>query len=450
LLLGGVVASLLKGLDFEEATYLFAVLLALLPARRRFSRHASLLAEPLTRSWTVAIVAVLSASVWLVLFGHRHVRFANDVWGHVVIIKSTRALWVTSAAVVAAGLLGLLRLLRPAQPRSVAPDALSVARAQTIARSSPTAVAHLSLVGDKSLLFGARGNSFLMYGISGRSWIAMSDPVGDPAERSALAWHFRELAAAHAADAAFYLVAPENLPLYVEMGLRLFKMGETARVPLATFTLDGGAQKWLRRARRQVIDAGCTLAVLAPGDVASALDQMQRVSDAWMATRRAREKRFSLGYFDAEYLKRCSLAVVRRGDAIVAFANLWLGARGGELSVDLVRYAPTAPPGLTDFLYSELFRWGRENGYSWFDLGMAPLSGLQPRALAPLWHRAGNSLYRNGRRLYNFEGLRRYKEKFDPVWEPRYLATPGGVAVPRVLSNLVSLISDRAVGRVTA
>ncbi|MEP7384404.1 MAG: phosphatidylglycerol lysyltransferase domain-containing protein, partial [Gemmatimonadota bacterium] len=78
------------------------------------------------------------------------------------------------------------------------------------------------------------------------------------------------------------------------------------------------------------------------------------------------------------------------------------------------------------------------------------LSGLQRRALAPLWHRAGNSLYRNGRRLYNFEGLRRYKEKFDPIWEPRYLATPGGMAVPRVLSNLVSLISDRAIGTVAA
>ncbi|MEP7384143.1 MAG: phosphatidylglycerol lysyltransferase domain-containing protein, partial [Gemmatimonadota bacterium] len=284
LLVGGVVASLLKGLDFEEAIYLFAVLLALLPARRRFSRHASLLAEPLTRSWTVAILAVLSASVWLVFFGHRHVRFANDVWGHVAIINATRALWMTAVAVVTTGLLGLLRLLRPAQPRAVAPDASTVARAHAIARTSPTAGAHLSIVGDKALLFGVRGDSFLMYGIAGRSWIAMGDPVGDVAERSALAWRFRELAAQHAADAAFYLVAPENLPLYVEMGLRLFKMGETARVPLATFTLDGGAQKWLRRARRQVVDDGCTLSVLAPADVAPALSQMQNVSDAWMAT----------------------------------------------------------------------------------------------------------------------------------------------------------------------
>ena len=77
-----------------------------------------------------------------------------------------------------------------------------------------------------------------------------------------------------------------------------------------------------------------------------------------------------------------------------------------------------------DYLFVELMLWGEAEGYRWFNLGMAPLAGLEDRALAPLWNRLGALLFRHGEHFYNFQGLRQYKEKFDPVWEPRYLASP--------------------------
>jgi phosphatidylglycerol lysyltransferase len=72
---------------------------------------------------------------------------------------------------------------------------------------------------------------------------------------------------------------------------------------------------------------------------------------------------------------------------------------------------------------------------------MATFSGLQDRALAPLWNRAGAFVFRHGEHFYNFQGLRQYQEKFDPEWEPRYLASPAGLALPRILTNLAALIS---------
>ena len=41
----------------------------------------------------------------------------------------------------------------------------------------------------------------------------------------------------------------------------------------------------------------------------------------------------------------------------------------------------------------------------------------------------------------SFQGLRQYKEKFDPIWEPRFLATPGGLPLPRILTHIGSLIA---------
>jgi phosphatidylglycerol lysyltransferase len=134
--------------------------------------------------------------------------------------------------------------------------------------------------------------------------------------------------------------------------------------------------------------------------------------------------------------------VVRVNKEIVAFANLWTAPAGGELSIDLMRYNQTAPKGVMDFLFTELMLWGAGKNYQWFSLGMAPLSGLEDRALAPLWHKLGHLIFTHGESFYNFEGLRKYKEKFDPRWEARYLACPDGwSSVPLALFDVARLIS---------
>jgi phosphatidylglycerol lysyltransferase len=106
-----------------------------------------------------------------------------------------------------------------------------------------------------------------------------------------------------------------------------------------------------------------------------------------------------------------------------------------------MRFAPESPTGIMDFMFVELMRWSRQEGYRWFNLGMAPLAGLTNRRLSPLWSRFGALVFGRGERFYNFQGLKHYKDKFDPEWEPRYLAVPGGIALPMILANVSSLIS---------
>ncbi len=186
---------------------------------------------------------------------------------------------------------------------------------------------------------------------------------------------------------------------------------------------------------------GVTFEVIPASAVGPLLPELRAVSDAWLQEKRTREKGFSLGRFDEAYISRFPIAVARRGGAIVAFANVWGTATKAELSVDLMRYLPDAPGGVMQFIFAEMMLWGKAHQYEYFRLGMAPLSGLERRMLAPLWSRLGAFMYRHGEHFYNFQGLREYKEKFDPVWEPRYLASPGGLALPRVLANIATLIS---------
>jgi phosphatidylglycerol lysyltransferase len=251
----------------------------------------------------------------------------------------------------------------------------------------------------------------------------------------------REISDHHGGECVFYQVGPERLALYADLGLAALKIGEEARVALPGFSLEGGARADLRQAHRRAQRDGASFEVLPPAQVETLLPALQRISDAWLAAKSTGEKRFSVGSFSGPYLRQFPLALVRAAGKPAAFANLWTTATHAELSVDLMRFGPDAPRGAMDYLFTELMLWGRGEGYQWFNLGMAPLSGLEAHPLAPAWHRVGNFIFRQGEHFYNFEGLRHYKAKFEPSWEPRYLVARGGLALPRVLVDVSVLIA---------
>jgi phosphatidylglycerol lysyltransferase len=106
-----------------------------------------------------------------------------------------------------------------------------------------------------------------------------------------------------------------------------------------------------------------------------------------------------------------------------------------------MRYSRDAPRNVMEALIVHTMIWGQSRGYSWMSLGMAPMSGFESSAVAPFRSRAGHFLYQHGARFYNFQGLRAFKEKFDPAWESRYLVYPGGLRLPRIAADVSALIA---------
>lgn len=447
LLAVGIVASLGKGLDWEEALLLAGVLAIVVASRRAFDRPARLFREPLTPEWIAAVSAVAIGVTFLVLFSYKHVEYRDALWWHVGAgADASRSLRTLLGAGGTLAAFGLVRLLAPAQPAALAPAADDLADAARIAGGDASTEAWLALLGDKALLFDEARTGFVMYAVEGRSWVALGDPVGPPAVQGELAWRFREEALRHGGWPVFYEVPAESLPRYVDLGLTLLRLGEEAVVPLDDFSLEGSHRKGFRRTIKDVEKTGVTFAVLDAASVPALLPQLRRVSDAWLAGKAAREKGFSLGRFDEAYLRHFPVAVARRGEQVVAFANVLPGGTGEELSVDLMRYGDDAPSGVMEYLFVQLMLHGRAQGYRRFNLGMAPMSGFEERRGAPMWQAVGTLLFRHGEHFYNFRGLRAYKQKFDPVWTPRYLASPGGLALPRILANVASLIGGGLTG----
>ncbi len=451
ILLGaGVVFSLLKGFDYEEAIILSIMFCALLTARRHFYRKASFIRQRYTPGWTAAIAAVLICTAWLGFFSYKHIEYSGNLWWQFAFAgDAPRFLRATvgTACVVLFFVIG--RLFRPVAPEPSLPGRSDLEKVSAIATISQNNLANLAFLGDKALLFSEGDSAFIMYGVEGRSWIAMGDPIGQEKETAELAWRFREMSDRHNGWTVFYEVGTENLQVYLDLGLTFIKLGEEGRLLLETFSLEGHERRAMRYILHKLNREGCSFEVITPERISAILPELKRISDAWLAEKNTREKGFSLGFFNEDYLMRFPAAIVKKEDKIIAFANIWPGTGKEELSIDLMRYLPDAPRGIMDYLFIHLILRGKQEGYKWFNLGMAPLSGLEDRVLAPLWSRLGAFVFRHGEHFYNCQGLRQYKEKFGPEWKPKYLACPGGFALPLILANIASLVSRGLKGVIT-
>lgn len=439
LLVAGAIFSLIKGLDYEEAIILLSIAALLQWSHAAFYRRTSLTSAILTPGWIATLGVAFGLSIWIGFIAYRHVDYQSDLWWqfgrHQDASRFLRAALAAGVVMVGAAIMGLLR---PAMERS--DEGTCGPPSETALALARRTDACLALTGDKRFLTSASGRAFLMYQVQGHSWIVMGDPVGDPTEWPDLLWRVREQADAAQGRLLLYQLSLASLPVAIDLGLSIVKYGEEARIDLSAFTLEGSQARPLRHAVRRTARDGACFEIVAAADVPALLPELRAVSDEWLTAKGATEKSFSVGRFGDSYMTRFDCAVVRCHGKIVAFANIWATADGQELSVDLMRHSADAPPGVMDFIFTSLLLWGQSQAYRWFTLGLAPLSGLEARRLSPLWVKAGAFLYRHGDAFYGFGGLRAYKAKFAPIWEPRFIAGPQGLSLARAMVDLQRLI----------
>ncbi|HEY7642483.1 MAG TPA: bifunctional lysylphosphatidylglycerol flippase/synthetase MprF [Steroidobacteraceae bacterium] len=442
LALVAAVLALPKGIALSEGAYLTVLAFLLLASRRHFDRRSALFSQALGWAWILSIAWVVAACVLILFFAYREVAYDRELWWVFEFDANAPRGLRAMIGVMLAGLgFALWQLLRPSPGMPALPRGEELERAEAIVSAQPYADANLVLMGDKHLLFSASRKAFVMFGRQGRSWISLFDPVGPRDEWPELIWNFIEEATDHGGRAIFYQVRPESLSLYLDAGLRALKLGEYAYVPLQDFGLQGSKRADLRYAVHRAERDGLSFSVTPASEVPQLLPELRTISAAWLAESRAREKSFSLGAFREGYLLRRPVALVRQRGTAIAFANVLCTQQQNEVSVDLMRQVPGAPSGTMDFLFTQLLLHFKAQGVQRFALGMAPMAGMETHELAPRWHRFGRWLFQSGESFYNFRGLRNFKDKFQPVWEPRYIAAPPGVATLLSLADVTALIA---------
>ncbi|MDY3306677.1 bifunctional lysylphosphatidylglycerol flippase/synthetase MprF [Psychrobacter sanguinis] len=465
-----IVTLLVKHLEYEIATVTILAFCILYLKRDLFNRQSTLTSLRLNIHTLMLLSIFLISLFWVGMYIHRHEPYNSDLWWNTTGDNGARFLRSYAVLVIASICYVLFSLIRFKKPLPRLPTAEDLAKAKKVIENSKYSVSNLSLLADKQLLFSDSGNSFIMYQVHGRSWIMMSDPIGDDNEIDALIKKFIELSQDYGGSIVFYEVRDENRFIYNKHGFQLLKIGEEAIVDLDDFGLQGRKNSKYRQIMSRGEKDGLKYEVIAKSDVATILPALKEISDIWLKEKGSVEKGFSLGYFDEDYLKNFDCAVVKYENNIIAFANLWQSGLKHELSIDLMRYKTIYNnegkeiKNVMDFLFVNLFVWGKEQGFHDFNLGMAPFTGFDNTDLGeaefnktqsatmsqttgkpvtsdsinsygrarsedidPKWRLITKTVTKYGKDYYNFEGLRQFKDKYKPHWEPRYIGIETGL-----------------------
>ena len=440
--LADVAFSLTKGLAFGETAAIVFLVCLLLATRRQFTRPAAFMHQPFRLGWFMAIAVVIACAIGILLFAFRDVAYRREIWWQFEFdaqaSRSLRA--ILGASILALGI-SLWQLLRTAPGRVEPPSEQDLSRAAAIIRRQECSAATLALMGDKSFLFSSSGNSFLMYAKRGRSWVALFDPVGRCEEWPELVWRFVELADKHGGRAAFYQVRPDSLPLYLDAGLRVVKVGEEACIYLEQFCLEGSERYGLRQALKRGEREGLTFQILPPQQICQEQEVLSEISDRWLARNHAAERRFSVAGFEPRFVAAQSAALLSQHGKPIAFVTFMTTDLQTEATVGLMRQVPGAPPCTMECLFTQLALELKARGFKRLSLGMAPLAGIARTPLSSRWHRLAGLVWEHGKPIYNFQGLRSFKNKFRPVWEPRYLAASGAAGPFITLADVAALAS---------
>ncbi|TPW31946.1 bifunctional lysylphosphatidylglycerol flippase/synthetase MprF [Pararhizobium mangrovi] len=443
LLVAAMILAPLKGLDWYEGAVMLACLVVLVMLRGAFQRSRPERLMSVSTNWLAFLVGSVAATIWLGVFSYQHGIYHSQMWWHFGWqMQEGRFLRASAGLVLALVAVGVLSLLhRPKREVTTVSKRLPSAARHLIERANE-ARANAAWTGDKTFLIAEDNAALLMYARSGRSLVSLGDPIGDKKAYEELVWQLRELAERQALRAVFYAVRPRSLPIYLDMGFAIFRTGESARVRLATFAVEGPGHEEFRYVTNRLTREGLTFDVVPAAGFETISAELESVATAWTRRYGPHDRRFSMGSFDPAYLSRFDTAVLRKEGRIVGFSNIWVSANRSEIAADLVRYEPDVSKVVMEGLFVHMMLYGRAQGYAYFDLGAAPMDGHADHPLASTWARIGPDLFQHGCHFQHADGLRAFKARFDPVWTPQYLACPRGLAIRQVLLDVEALITD--------
>jgi phosphatidylglycerol lysyltransferase len=452
---------LLKGLDYEEAVLSVILVVLLWLSRKNFTVGSGI--PSLKWGFIQLAVAVMAALIYGTVgfwfldkrqFGINFTIGASikqtfaflSLMGDPEIIPRTRhARWFLDSLnlmTATATLYALVAVFRPVLYRfRTLPHERRFAQEIT-ARHGRSALDFFKYWPDKTYFFPESRQCYIAFRVGGGYAVALGDPVGPEEEIEPTIRAFEEYCKNNDWRVAFHQVLPDFLPIYQKIGFRKLKIGDEAIVDLRQFSLGGKESKKLRHEINQLEKQGIRFTRYDPPISPETMSNLEEVSDGWLQIPGRRERTFTLGVFDSDYVQSTAIyAAVDGNGRILAFMNSIPSFCKGEATIDLMRYLPDTPPGIMDFLFIKLFFAKKEEGFQRFSLGMAPMAGFQEHEKASAEERAVHYFMQQLHFLFSYQGLLHYKAKFATIWEPRYTIYRNVLNLPRV-ARAISAVSE--------
>jgi phosphatidylglycerol lysyltransferase len=446
------IAALTEKASRPSLLLLLGLLIALLVLAPLFPARSD--PRALARGYTALVLGLVA------LVGHGTAHILIHLLIHlgnanILLLETRPLLFLLRVAAYLLLTYGVVEVLHPVlRVRSV--PAMERQRAcEVVRRYGRHSLAHFALGPSLSFFWSDSGRSFLAYHARHGIALVLGDPIGPREELAALFEAFLALCRRQDWQLAIYQASPQTLDLFARDDIHAIKVGEEALIDTAAFTLQGSigapVRHMVTRAKRGGTSIHFWQGEAVPEPIFAG---MRHISTAWLHTHHARSQLgFSMGRFPADWSPDLLTVVALGPDGEVQAFVTWTPLYAGDgWTLDNMRRAPEAVPGTMEYLIAASVEWAKARGYRQISLSLAPLADLSdeckelttaapPRqrrisSSARLLQRRAAYLHRRGLLLGHYHSLYFFKQKFHPVWEPRYLVVAEISTLPRVLIAL--------------
>jgi phosphatidylglycerol lysyltransferase len=328
---------------------------------------------------------------------------------------------------------GMVQILHPVTVALLANEKERQAVSGLASSYGRNSISYFALGEDKSYFFSTTGKAVISYVLKRNVAVVAGDPIGPEEEILPTIKQFVEFCHQQDWTLVFWQARNDLVDLYRSVGFHLLKIGEDAVIDVRAFTLKGGAMANVRSSAKRAEKDGLRV-VFYRGQIENAeqLFQMQMISRTWLANKGGTEMSFSMGHFDVrgdeKQLSALAVDNTNRVHAFVTFVPIY-GRNGWGL--DLMRRGEQSAPGTMELLLARSIEYLKSCGADMVSLGLAPMSNVNNddetflnSSIDFLTHRFGN--------LSSSQSLFKFKRKFQPIWESRYLVFSHRLTLPQI------------------
>lgn len=442
ILLIGTIFTVLKSFNYIAAGYLLIVFIIILLSKKEFYRKSFIIS-----SEDIVLNAGLLLLFWVIYLIGIYMNYPFKIYKLPFIFKRLNLMYRDLISYSTIGLIvGILFLVimyvlgkNMNKIRHMRLDECEEEVKEFLSKYNGTSLTHLIYLNDKYIYLSKKYDGMIQYAVSSNKLFVLGNPLGDMNTIKEFIEEFYDFADMYGYIPIFFEVSASMFEILHEFGYEFMKLGEAAIVNLDDFTIAGQKMQKVRTCCNKINKLGYTFEVIEENISHEVLMEVKEVSDIWLNGRK--EKGFSMGFFNEEYIKRGPIGLVRDNEGILkAFVTIMpTYGENKKLCSDLMRFSKNNPRGVMDYMFVKVMEWGKENGYKYFDFGSAPLSNVGTYKYSFLSEKIAFQLYMYGKGIYSFEGLRNFKGKYAHTWEPKFLAYKNRLSLPitTIQANLI-------------
>jgi phosphatidylglycerol lysyltransferase len=454
-----VFGNITKGIDYEEATIALLIVGSLIATRKEYHLKTN------PRLGTVGLQTAMLSMAAVMLYGvvgfyfldkkHFQIDFniyqsfwytlqnffligSNDLIPHDAFARDFIYLIKISGFASISFL--VYSLVRP-YVYKITPTDEEIARAKSLTEQfGNSSLDFFKTYSDKFIYAPPEINAYISYRVNTNFAVVLENPVAENMEEMKKCIDaFSKYSYENGLKEIYYRVSKESLPIYHELSKKSLFLGQEGVVDLNTFSLEGGDKKSIRNALNKIKEQGYTTHINTPPLRDGLIQKLKAVSDEWLKLTEREEIIFSQGMFVEKEIKlQTVISVENSEEKIIAFLNIIPDYVKNEGTYDLLRKTADAPNGIMDYILIELFRYFKDNGIQYINLGFAPMSGLDdPHNFT---EKSMKFAYEKIRSFSHYKGQRDYKDKFNPKWNDKFLIYTNDydlLQVPGVLSKVI-------------